>query len=61
MFELQSYFNLNVLLPYVQRIYSPLVSVQNKFPQLNDIPEELTISDYSDARMMREGKLKFKK
>jgi hypothetical protein len=33
----------------------------NKFPQLNDIPEELTISDYSDARMMREGKLKFKK
>jgi hypothetical protein len=61
MFELQSYFNLNVILPYVQRIYSPLISVQNKFPQLNDVPEELTISDHSETKIATKNKLKFKK
>jgi hypothetical protein len=38
MYELQSYYNLNIVLPFVNRLYSPLVSAQNKYPQNNDIP-----------------------
>ncbi len=61
MFELQSYFNLTVVLPYVTRIYSPLVSVQNKYPQVNHIPDEIEISNHEEAKILTNDILKFKK
>ncbi|MCW3105173.1 MAG: endonuclease [Bacteroidetes bacterium] len=61
MYELQCYFNLNVILPYVTRIYSPLISVQNKFPQRNDIPESLEINDPKESKALTKDKLTFKK
>jgi hypothetical protein len=59
-FELQSYFNLNVILSYVTRIYSPLICVQNKYPQNNNIPDTLEIFNHKEAKILSKDKLVFK-
>jgi hypothetical protein len=61
MFELQCYFNLNIILPYVTRIFSPLACVENKYPQINEIPEELNVFGHEEAKTLVKGILKFNK
>lgn len=43
MFELQRFFILGFLMPYFSEVHLPLVSVKNKKPQNNDLPEEFLI------------------
>ncbi|MCW3084857.1 MAG: endonuclease [Bacteroidetes bacterium] len=60
MYELQSYFNLHVVLPFVTRIYSPLISVQNRYSQNNNIPDNLEISNHEESKMLTKDILRFK-
>ncbi len=43
MFELQRFFILGFLMPYLGEAHLPLISVKNKKPQNNDIPKEILI------------------
>ena len=46
MFELQRFFILGFLMPYLSGAHLPLVSVKNKIPQNNDIPKEILIFSF---------------
>ena len=48
MFELQQEFLLGFLSQFLAEIHSPLVSVTNSQPQIDDIPERLDIHDNPD-------------
>jgi hypothetical protein len=41
MFELQRYFLLGFLMPYLNELYAPLIGVQNNKFQKNDVPAKL--------------------
>ncbi len=43
MYELQDSFLLGFLGQYLSEIYAPLIKIQNRHPQKNDIPPELII------------------
>jgi hypothetical protein len=55
MFELQRYFLLGFLFPYLTEIYMPLGSFKNKKAQKNDVPENIEIINAIDQKSINKS------